>query len=565
MGVSIVRDLSFLSSSFVADQRSGKTEEKKKTALSLTRRAFLQNSGFLTAALALPQGIGPQLSPPKYRPTLNAQALAQFVDPLPIPELVQPSGRRPSPDDPKIKLPYYRLAMRQIDCRFHRDLKPASVWGYGSTSPGPTFDIRSGQGILVEWANQLPAQHLFPIDHTIHGAEAGKPQVRTVVHLHGAKAPADSDGYPENWYTPGESALYYYPNRQDAAMLWYHDHALGINRLNVFAGLLGVYIVRDGVEDALNLPKGKYEIPLVLYDRIFDAEGQLNYPVSGDPKSPWVPEVFGEAIVVNGRIFPYLEVEPRKYRFRILNGANGRFFHLSLSNGQSLHQAGTDQGLLPAPLELKTLTLAPAERADVVADFSAAAGENIVLKNDNANVMQFRVAKTTADRDTAALPSVLRPVPKILESSAVKTRTLSLIEVQDPAQRPVKMLLNNQHWGMPVTENPVLDSVEIWSLVNTTDDSHPIHLHMVRFQVLGRRSFDAPTYLRNGKFVGLGPLIPPTPGEAGWKDTVRAEPNMITRIIIRFEGYTGRYVWHCHILEHEDNEMMRPYDVIGAR
>ena len=532
--------------------------------MSLTRREFLHQSGLLTATLALPQGIGSQPEPPKYRTALNAQSLAQFVDPLPIPEIVQPIDHRPAPDDAKLKLPCYRLAMRQIDCKFHRDLKPTRVWGYGFASPGPTFDVRSGQGILVEWANELPTKHIFPIDHTIHGAEGNLPEVRTVVHLHGAKAPANSDGYPDNWYQPGKSVVYYYPNRQDAAMLWYHDHALGINRLNVFAGLFGVYFVRDEVEDALNLPKEKYEIPLVLYDRIFDTDGQLNYPVSGNPKSPWTPEVFGDGLVINGKIFPYLEVEPRKYRLRILNGANARFFHLSLSNGQAFQEIGTDQGLLPAPLELKRLTLAPAERADMIVDFSGSAGEQIILKNDSLSAMQFRVSRTSV-HDPSAVPSVLRPVPKIPESAAVMTRTLSLIEVQDPAQRPVRMLLNNAHWDMPVTENPVLDSVEIWSLVNTTDDSHPIHLHLVRFQILDRQSFDAPTYLRSGKFVGLGPLILPDASEAGWKDTVRAEPNMITRIIIRFEGYTGRYVWHCHILEHEDNEMMRPYEVISAR
>ncbi len=531
--------------------------------MSLTRRDFLQCGGILTATLALPQGVHHRDQPaPKFRTALNARALAQFVDPLPIPEVAQPLDHRPSPLDPALKLPYYRVAMRPIEGKIHRDLKPTRLWAYGSTSPGPTLEARSGQGILVEWANELPTQHFLPIDHSIHGAEADKPEVRTVVHLHGAKAPADSDGYPDNWYVPGKSAVYHYPNRQEAAMLWYHDHALGINRLNVFAGLLGVYLLRDEVEDSLNLPAGKYEIPLVFFDRIFDLESQLNYPVSGNTKSPWTPEVFGDALLVNGKLFPYLEVEPRKYRFRALNGANGRFFHLSLSNGQPFHQIGTDQGLLPAPIELNRVILAPGERADLIVDFSASAGEQIILKNDNFNVMQFRVAPK-GPRDTSALPLALRPVPRIPESAAVKTRDLTLVEVDDPVQRPRTMLLNNAHWNMPVTENPVLDSTEIWNLINLTDDSHPIHLHLVRFQILDRRSFDVATYWTTGKIVFFGPPIPPDPGEAGWKDTVRADPAMLTRIIIRFEGYPGRYVWHCHILEHEDNEMMRPYDIIA--
>jgi spore coat protein A len=556
--------------------------------VSLTRRAFLHRGGILTAALALPQAAHTpqpprsQLPPPKFRTTLNTSSLAQFVDPLPIPAIAQPIDHRPDPANASLKLPYYRVAMRQIESKIHRDMKPTRLWAYGSTSPGPTFEARSGQGILVEWANELPTQHFLPIDHSIHGAEAGKPEVRAVVHLHGAKVPPASDGYPDNWYAPGKSALYHYPNHQDAAMLWYHDHALGINRLNVFAGLLGTYLLRDDFEDSLNLPRGKYEIPLVFYDRMFDLESQLNYPVSGDPKSPWTPEVFGDALLVNGKLFPYLEVEPRPYRFRVLNGANARFFHLSLSNRQPFHQIGTDQGLLPAPLELKRVILAPAERADLIVDFSASAGEEIILKNDSFNVMQFRVAKNAspnrdnknrdssnsnkdkiAAADSYVLPSTLRPIAKIPESATVNTRMLTLVEVDDLVQRPVTMLLNNTHWNMPVTENPVLDSTEIWNLINTTDDSHPIHLHLVRFQILDRRSFDVANYWATGKFNLFGPPIPPDPSEAGWKDTVRADPAMVTRIIIRFEGYPGRYVWHCHILEHEDNEMMRPYDVIA--
>lgn len=501
---------------------------------------------------------------PKFRTQLDVSSLAQFVDPLPIPPITQPSQHHASPTDPAAKLPYYRMAMRQFESKVHRDLKPTRLWGFGGSSPGPTFETRSGQGLLVEWVNELPSNHFLPIDHTIHGAEADKPEVRTVIHLHGAKAPPKSDGYPEDWFVPGKSAICHYPNGQDAALLWYHDHALGINRLNVFAGLLGLFIVRDEFEDALDLPRGKYEIPLVIYDRIFDLDAQLNYPVSADAKKPWMPEVFGDAILLNGKLFPYLEVEPRLYRLRVLNGANGRFFHLSLSSGQTLHQIGTDQGLLPAPVPLQTVSLAPAERADLIVDFSALRGTSVILKNDTLPIMQFRVAQTSS-AETRPLPQKLRPVPKIPESAAVKTRTLSLVEIDDLVQRPMTMLLNNVHWSMPVTENPVLDSTEIWSLLNTTDDAHPIHLHLVRFQILDRRSFDVAAYWTTGQIKFTGPAIAPEPGEAGWKDTVRADPGMVTRIITRFEGFPGRYVWHCHILEHEDNEMMRPFEVVAAR
>jgi spore coat protein A len=208
------------------------------------------------------------------------------------------------------------------------------------------------------------------------------------------------------------------------------------------------------------------------------------------------------------------------------------------------------------------VSLSPGERADLTVDFSDRKGTSLILKNDNLNVMQFRVAQS-GPRDATVIPQALRPIARIPESAAAKTRTLTLVEVDDPVQRPVKMLLNNTHWSMPVTENPLLDSVEIWDLINTTDDAHPIHLHLVRFQILDRRAFSVDAYWAKGEMRFTGPVVPPEPGEAGWKDTVRADPGMVTRIIIRFEGFTGRYVWHCHILEHEDNEMMRPFDVVA--
>jgi spore coat protein A len=230
--------------------------------------------------------------------------------------------------------------------------------------------------------------------------------------------------------------------------------------------------------------------------------------------------------------------------------------------GPSFQQIGTDQGLLSAPIPLQLVSIAPAERVDLIVDFSSYAGSSVILKNDNLNVMQFRVAPTTT-LDTTVIPSALRPIIKIPESSAVKTRVLTLVEIDDLVQRPVRMLLNNAHWSMPVTENPTLDSVEIWSFINTTEDIHPLHLHLVKFQILDRRPFDVPGYWVKNEIKYIGAAVPPEPGEAGWKDTVRANPAMVTRIIVRFEGFAGRYVWHCHMLEHEDNEMMRPFDVVA--
>jgi spore coat protein A len=495
------------------------------------------------------------------RRQFNSSSLAPFVDPLPIPEIVRASGLRQGPSNSAVKLPYYKMAMREIEPRVHRDLKPTRMWGFHSSSPGPTLETRSGDGFLVEWVNNLPHKHFLPIDHNIHGAEADKPEVRTVIHLHGAKVAPENDGYPENWYVPGASAICHYPNHQDAAMLWYHDHAMGINRLNSFAGLFGAVLVRDKVEDSLPLPRDKYEIPLLIYDRAFNKDGQLDYPVSPDPKAPWISEFFGDAILVNGKLFPYLEVEARRYRFRVLNAANGRFFNLSLSNGQTFHQIGTDQGLLAAPAPVTNVVLAPGERADLILDFTQHRTQQIVLKSDSYNVMQFRVSAKNS-HDDSSVPATLRPIKKIAESAAVQSRILSLIEWDEPHGRPMVMLLNQAHWDMPVTEKPLLNSVEIWNLVNMTDDSHPVHLHLVRFQILDRRSFDMLAFQNEGVVKYTGAAVPPEAFEAGWKDTVRAEPGMVTRIITRFEGFAGRYVWHCHILEHEDNEMMRPFEVV---
>jgi spore coat protein A len=539
----------------------------------ITRRKFLQRSGLLATTLATGKSrlIGAMAAGESHAPivpaALDVATLPQFVDPLPIPEIAKRQGMRPSQVDAKVSVPFYRIQAQAIVSKIHRDLAPTKFWSFGPSTPGPTFETRSGEPLLVEWVNALPSQHFLPLDHTIHGAEADKPEVRTVVHMHGAKTRPESDGYPEDWIVPGKSSLYYYPNQQNAAMLWYHDHALGINRLNVYAGLLGTFFIRDGVEDALNLPKGKFEVPLILYDRLLTREGQLFYPVSPDPQSPWIPEIMGNAMLVNGKLFPYLEVEPRRYRFRVLNASNARIYHLSfndkLSDKAPFAQIGTDQGLLPAPVPLTQLEIAPGERADLVVDFSEHKGAQLVLKNDAFVVMQFRVSAGKVS-DTSSLPSSLRPVAKIPESQAVQTRLLTLNEYVNKSGNPVMLLLNASHWKDPVTEKPVLGSTEIWTLINPTNDSHPIHLHLVRFQILDRQPYEPWLFQTKRQLHFLGPPEPPDANEAGWKDTVRAQSRMVTRIIVPFEGFPGRYVWHCHILEHEDNEMMRPYDVVTA-
>jgi spore coat protein A len=528
----------------------------------ISRRKFLRRAGVLATGLTMEKAaVSTGLVP---LPTaLDPGKLLPYVDALPIPEVMRSSGLRSSPEDPSVKLPFYRVSMRELHQKVHRDLPATRMWGFNSSSPGPIFETRSGQGLLVEWANELPERHFLPVDHTLHGAEASQPEVRSVIHLHGGKTPPASDGYPEDWVVPGKSQTCHYPNQQEAALLFYHDHTMGINRLNIYAGLQGLFVIRDDVEDRLKLPNGKYEIPLMLFDRFLRSDGQLEYPVSPDPKAPWVPEIYSNAMLANGKLFPYLDVEPCRYRFRVMNGSNARFFRLSFGNGLEMHQIGSDQGLLRSPVPARKILLAPAERTDIVFDFSAHAGEKILLKSDSFDIMQFRVAAASA-RSTRSLPETLRPLARTPETSAVKTRRLTLDERMDKVQESMGMTLNKTPWHMPITENPVLNTTEIWELVNLTEDAHPIHLHLVRFQVLDRRPFDAFAYEDKGELRFYGPAIGPEPAEAGWKDTVRCESGQVTRIIVRFEGYTGRYVWHCHILEHEDNEMMRPYEVLAA-
>jgi spore coat protein A len=517
------------------------------------------SSGGMCASAA---PIGQAARPAALRP-LHEERLARFVDRLPIPTTRKPDGLRPDPDAPETSLPYYRVSMRAAPVKVHRDVPPTPMWTYDGTVPGPTFETRSGQPLLVEWANDLPERHFLPIDHTLHGAGHDVPDVRTVVHVHGARVPPEADGHPEAWFPPGRSAAVRYPSRQDAATLWYHDHAMGIERLNQYAGLFGLLLVRDDVEASLGLPAGEQEVPLVLCDRSFSEDGQLAYPTSDDADSPWVPEVYGDVHLVNGKAFPYLDVEPRPYRFRVVNASNARTYDLSLSTGAPFHLIGTDQGLLGAPATSSIVTLAPAERADLVVDLGDMAGKQVILQSRTLQLLQLRVA-AGPKRAALHLPPRLRPLPAAAPPPGTKTRTLTLSQYTDPRTRRTLMLLDGKYWHDPVTEKPLLGSTEIWELVNPTEDTHPIHLHLVRFRVLDRQLFDADQFLTSGSMQRVGAPIPPPPDEAGWKDTVRAAPGSITRIAVSFDGYPGRYVWHCHVLEHAANEMMRPFEVVGG-
>jgi Putative multicopper oxidases len=526
--------------------------------MNLLRRRLLRDGLALLGAARLPIAFAAAPTPAH---SLDAARLPAFVDALTLPPCPTP-GSAVDPQNPGRHLPLHALPQRAVEQYVHRDLPRVPMWTYGGSFPGPTLRARRDQPLLVDWINALPDRHFLPIDHHLAGCGPGVPEVRTVAHLHGGRTPARYDGDPMHWILPGQRSRFRYPNGQDAATLWYHDHAMGIDRLNIYAGLAGFYLLGDAIEDALDLPSGEFELPLHLCDRLFTPGGALHYPTSGIPGRPWVPEVFGDAVLVNGRLWPYHSVRPRAYRLRLLNGANARFFNLDF-DGLPVWQIGSDQGLLGAPVPLRRLLLAPAERADLVIDFGAAGGRDITLRSGALPVLQFRVARGGGPAWTP--PTRLAPFRRLAAGQARRHRPLTLDEYEHRDGEPMEMLLNATPWSAPVTETPRLHDVEIWDLINLTADTHPIHLHLVRFQILERQSFDTFAYKRGQGLRHTAPPRLPGADEAGWKDVTRAYPGMVTRIIVPFDGYTGRYMWHCHLLEHQDNTMMRPYEVRPAR
>lgn len=490
--------------------------------------------------------------------------LKKFVDSLPIPSIIKPKGTYKGK-------PLYDVRMIETLHKFHRDLPKTKVWGYNGLVPGPTFDVEKNHPIYVRWTNDLPKKHFLPVDKTVHGAH-DNPEVRTVVHLHGSPSEPDSDGHPEAWFTRNfqqtgpkfVKEIYYYTNRERATTLWYHDHAIGITRLNVYAGLAGLYLIRDKEERSLPLPKGKYEIPLIVQDRSFNPDGSLFYPAQPDNPSPnlpcpsIVPLFLGNTITVNGKVWPFLKVEPRKYRFRLLNASNTRTYQFQFSDLSSFFLIGTDGGLLKRPIRVQSLDVSPAERMDIIVDFSGLEGKKVVLQNGSdlenptGEVMEFQVTKPLSCPDKSEIPCLLSNIEFIplKEVEVRKVRRLTLSDSEDEFGRPM-LLLDDKEWDDPVTETPLLDSIEIWELVNLTVGIHPIHIHLVNFRVLDRHDLN-------------GQLLDPLPADFGLKDTVLVGGEQIVRIIMKFEPYSGDYVWHCHRLEHEDHDMMRPLKIIPS-
>ncbi len=585
----------------------------------------------------------------------------------------------------------------------------------GGTFNYPSFTIEAtvDTPVRVRWVNELVdgdgnyLPHLLPVDQTIHWANPpggeemrdmhamdGTPYrgpVPMVPHVHGAHTAQESDGYPEAWWLPAAkdipegyategrfydefkaaspygrswqpgSAVFEYPNDQHAMTSWFHDHTLGMTRLNVYAGPAGFFLLRGGEADLPagvlpgpapqlgDAPDTKYfEIPIAIQDRSFNEDGSLFYPdtraffegveaadlqiplmpettAAGEPSDVapiWVPEFFGDTMVVNGRTWPFLEVEQRRYRLRLLNGCNSRFLLLEMDNELPFHQIGAEGGFLAAVAAQTQLLLAPAERADVIVDFAEVpVGTEIVLRNlapddpygggtpgvdfepadaeTTGQVMQFRVVAATGP-DTSTPPAEL-VLPAIAALGAPQvTRRLALIEEFSRTVRvardddeefvvPIREAGRDEREavpfgpteahlgviagdGMPVSlswDDPVAleieqGVVEEWEILNLTMDAHPIHVHQVMFQVVDREivAENSPMYAPDaGQEIGY--VAGPAPVETGWKDTIIVYPGEIARIRLKFD-VAGRFVWHCHILEHEDNEMMLPLDVVAA-
>lgn len=652
-------------------------------------------------------------------------------------------------------------------CGLGITFRPTRIWAYETSDavtgellgpahwPGVTIETRRFHPTTVEYVNELPSfdttnplgpglvQGLLTVDQTIHWANPpatncvdGPPRtdcetsnttpyrsvVPAVVHLHGAEVPSAFDGGPQEWFAANGAkgsdyttlsdvgagrALYRYPNAQQPGTLWFHDHALGTTRVNVYSGLAAFYLLRDPLNEPENLPVGPYEIEMAIQDRQFDAESQLFWPdgsgldvdhddLNGPPTNPnihpfWIPEFIGDVITVNGAAWPVLDVEPRRYRFRLLDGSNARFYRMQFG-AAPVFQIGADDAYLDRPVLRDQVFLAPGERADVIVDFTSVAGREIVVTNDApvpfpdgllpgtdqpgmSRIMKFRVSAThVVDRSCNPAAGSVSPLSgSRVPVSSPGERRLPLLRVENHCARPhpvvrladghghlaagvhidqrrqlvlkefatdngpVEVLLNNTQWdGLDsprikadfpegVTEQPRVGSTELWEIINLTEDAHPIHTHLAQFQILSREHF-AETYLdawgsafgsaslpagcvpsgdpqnpcpgfgpplpygilnADGAVGGnpaLGPFLmgdktPPEPDESGWKDTAKAMPGQVLRLIVRWAPTSapvaaagpGRnlypfdptegpgYVWHCHILDHEDNEMMRPY------
>ncbi len=652
--------------------------------MTVSRREFIKMSATVGAGTLFYGGLG-------WADTIAATPLAaKLSDPASQPKFVEivPNALNPGFKFAPDAIGDYTVGVgptRQYTGLVNRSGRPVAtnVFGYGQdgeyTWPGKTFEVRSGdRDTIVNWENNLFGikEHLLPVDTSLHWAysldgyeqytiaNAGVP---IIVHLHGGHSDFQFDGNPEFFFNPGASVVgpqwagvpggftneFHYDNSVAAGNLWYHDHALGITRLNVYAGMAGFYFVRDDQDtgqpdNPVGLPAFPYEMALAIQDRMFFKGGKLFYPAlppdpfwddfitgeglsNGDvPKPSALAEFFGDHMVVNGKIWPKADVEPRHYRLRLLNGCDSRFLVVRFravgvnaidleGAGDPLpfHVIGSDQGLATTPTETETLVFEPGGRYDVVIDFGQAEGTRVIMENIGGDapfggsfgddlaeedlfpnrqtdrIMAFDVTASMSGVEDAFSAAAIAASPTAYpgnNNTVDEIRRVALFEGNDEYGRLQPLLGTAEPtvdaegtivngaiaWHSPATERPAVNATEIWEIYNATGDAHPIHLHLVNFQILDRQEFDAdvveqPLLQHNGteglgfrlENISLGAEVGPLEGyvENAPKDMVTALPGQVVRIKTTFDK-PGRYVWHCHILSHEDHEMMRVLQII---
>ncbi|TCO52808.1 multicopper oxidase family protein [Actinocrispum wychmicini] len=480
-----------------------------------TRRGFL---GLVAGAAVLGTAGFVVLDRPSASGLLRSARLPKpFAVPLPVAAAARPVRTSGDTD-------YYELTQRAADVEIIPGTR-TQIWGYDGMFPGPLFRFRSGRQAVVRIRNGL--------------------EVPTSTHLHGGVTPPDSDGYPTDLVRPNATKDYTYPLRQRAATLWYHDHRMDYSAPQVWRGLMGMAIVADDEDDNLPLPKDDHDIPLIICDRAFADDGSFIYPAlrpGPGVEAPFGNGVLGDVILVNGAPWPVLEVDASKYRFRILNASNARQYRLKLDPGGDLVQVGSDVGLLAAPVRHTEIPVSPAERFDVVVDFAAyPVGTEVTLVNtlesgDTGRVMRFKVVRP--GRSAATVPDRLSAVDKL--GGPVATRTFDFRAGSGDGMR--MWTVNGEMFDPDKTmARPGLGTVERWRFAS--DFHHPVHLHLAHFQVVARDNQR------------------PMASDAGWKDTVEVRPYEVVEVLARFDGYRGRYMLHCHNLEHEDMGMMVNFDV----
>ena len=477
----------------------------------LTRRDVLKFGAIAGGSLLLPIGLQKR----SYAGDAGSPQITPFSLPFkPVPVL--------APKRSDATTDYYEITVNKTITRIIPNLD-TPVFSYNNSVPGPTIKQRTGRQSVVRFINN----------------SIGTP---TSTHLHGMASLPQYDGYAEDLIPPGYYKDYIYPNNR-AATLWYHDHAIHRTARNVYQGLAAGYIVQDDLELSLPLPKGDYDVMLLIHDAIFSSNGSLIYDDDGQD------ELMGDTIMVNGVPWPNMKVEQRKYRFRVLNGSLSRSYRLALSNGSQFTMIGTDAGLMGSPVNVTNFRIGMAERYEFVIDFANyKPGTKIVLQNQsppnnenyaNTNVvMQFEVV-TAKEKDTSSVPSTLRPYSVIPTSSAVRTREFRYERSNG------LWVINGKIWDKNrIDANPQLGDVEIWRLYNNSGGwFHPIHVHLIDAQIIDR----------NGQ--------PPFPYERGFKDVFYVGENESVRVIGKFGPHVGKYMSHCHNSVHEDHDMMNQFQV----